>query len=209
MEIYGGRVSLILGVGCVAAGGTIGTGIGLLAGYFRGRGERVLDIVVDVILAFPPLVFLLALVAVLRPSVLTEFIALSALTLPTFARLSKANTLTSTSREYVLAARAIGRRDLRILWGDVVPNVVPPLMSYAMAIVAALMVAEASLSFLGLGVQPPQPSWATYRPGRARAAAGPTRSSDSVGCVVCDGLGVQPARRSRRVRWAKFRGSQL
>jgi peptide/nickel transport system permease protein len=157
--IYGARVSLVLGVGCVVAGGSIGTAIGLLAGYFRGKPERVLDIIIDVLLAFPPLVFLLALVAVLRPSVVTEFIALSVLTLPTFARLSKASTLTSTTKEYVLAARAIGRRDLKILWRDVVPNVVPPLMSYAMAIVAALMIAEASLSFLGLGVQPPQPSW--------------------------------------------------
>jgi peptide/nickel transport system permease protein len=207
--IYGGRVSLILGVGCVAAGGTIGTGLGLLAGYFRGRGERVLDVIVDVILAFPPLVFLLALVAVLRPSVLTEFIALSALTLPTFARLSKANTLTSTSREYVLAARAIGRRDLKVLWRDVVPNVVPPLMSYAMAIVAALMVAEASLSFLGLGVQPPQPSW-----GNMIAQAEPVLQQDPHALLIPSAVlfvtvlafnRLGEAARSRR----EFRGSQL
>lgn len=157
--IYGSRVSLVLGLGSVAAGGTIGTTIGILAGYVGGLVERLLDILVDVVLAFPPLVLLLAIVAVMRPSLLTEFIALGILTLPSFARLAKASTLSTVSRDFVVASRSIGTRQRRILWHDIVPNVVPPLASYAMAIVAALMIAEASLSFLGLGVQPPNPSW--------------------------------------------------
>ena len=157
--IYGSRISLIIGLGCVAVGGLIGTTVGICAGYYRARIEKVVDVLTDALLAFPPLVFLLALVAVLRPSLLTEFVALGALTVPTFIRLAKANTYVYAQREFVLAARALGTKNKRIIWREIVPNVLAPLFSYAMAIVAALMIAEASLSFLGLGIKPPEPSW--------------------------------------------------
>jgi peptide/nickel transport system permease protein len=157
--IFGGRVSLVIGLGCVVVGGTIGTAVGLAAGYFRGRIEEVVDAITDALLAFPPLVFLLAIVAVLRPSLSTEFISLALLSIPTFVRLAKASTYGVAQREFVLAARGIGARNSRIIVKDILPNIAMPLFSYAMTIVAALMIAEASLSFLGLGIKPPQPSW--------------------------------------------------
>jgi peptide/nickel transport system permease protein len=157
--VWGARVSLIVGVGCTAVGLAIGTGLGVVAGYYKGRVEVGLNLLTDFLLAFPPLVFLLALVAVLRPSLRSLFFAFALLTVPTIIRLSKANTLVFAQRDFVLAARALGARHRRIVFREVLPNVLRPLLSYSMVIVASLIVAEASLSFLGLGIKAPTPSW--------------------------------------------------
>ena len=157
--IWGSRISLIVGLGCTAVGLALGTGLGLVAGYYKGRVEAVLNLLTDSLLAFPPLVFLLALVAVLRPSLKSLFIAFALLTVPTIIRLAKANTFVFTQRDFVLAAEALGARHRRIICREVLPNVLRPLLSYSMVIVASLIVAEASLSFLGLGIKPPSPSW--------------------------------------------------
>jgi peptide/nickel transport system permease protein len=157
--IWGARVSLIVGLGCTAVGLAVGTGLGVLAGYYKGRVEAFLNLLTDSLLAFPPLVFLLALVAVLRPSLGSLFFAFSLLTVPTIIRLAKANTYVFVQRDFVLAARALGARHRRIIFREVLPNVARPLLSYSMVIVASLIVAEASLSFLGLGIKPPTPTW--------------------------------------------------
>ena len=157
--IYGGRVSLTVGIGAVAIGMVGGGLIGILAGYFRGWVESLTNIVIDAALAFPPLVLLLAITGIMTQSLRTLVIALSILSIPSFARLARANTLVFARREFVLAAHAIGATDLRIIVREILPNVIFPIASYSFVIVAAIMVAEGSLSYLGLGIPPPQPSW--------------------------------------------------
>jgi peptide/nickel transport system permease protein len=157
--VYGARISLLVGVGCTLVGLTLGTTIGLLAGFYRGKLDGVVRLVTDALLAFPPLVFLLALVAFLRPGLKTMFIAFAILTVPTIIRLSRASTLQVAQREFVQAESGLGASKSRIIRREVLPNVLMPLMAYAMVFVAALIVAEASLSFLGLGITEPTPSW--------------------------------------------------
>ena len=157
--IWGARVSLLVGVGCTAIGLVVGTTLGLLAAYYRGWVDSVVRLLTDSLLAFPPLVFLLALVAVLQPSVRTLFIAFTVLTIPTIVRLSRATAARLGQREYVVAARALGARGRRVMVREILPGVARVLLPYSMVIVAALIVAEASLSFLGLGVKQPNPSW--------------------------------------------------
>jgi peptide/nickel transport system permease protein len=157
--IYSARISLVIGVGCTAVGMIVGSTIGIWAGYFRGKVDAVVRVFTDTLLAFPPLIFLLVLVTAMKPGFFTEFVALSVLSIPTFVRLSRANTYSIREREFVLAARSVGASNFRIMTREIVPNVVESLLSYATVIVAALIVAEASLSFLGLGIQPPSPSW--------------------------------------------------
>jgi peptide/nickel transport system permease protein len=157
--IYGARVSLIVGVAAVALGLLAGSALGLLAGYFRGKLDALLGIVTDAFLAFPPLILLLAIAATMGASVRNLIIALAILTTPAFVRLSRANTMVFTSREFIRAARGLGARHRRILVRDVLPNVALPVASYAFVLIAVVLVAEGSLSFLGLGVPPPRPSW--------------------------------------------------
>jgi peptide/nickel transport system permease protein len=177
--IYSARISLVIGIGCTAAGGIVGSAIGIYAGYFRGKAEAVVKLFTDTLLAFPPLVFLLLLVAVMRPGFLTEFVALSILTIPTFIRLARARTYVCCQQEYVLASRSLGATNLRVIVREVMPNVLETLLSYATVIVAALIVAEASLSFLGLGIQPPSPSW-----GNMIAQADTLLQQDPQGVIV-------------------------
>jgi peptide/nickel transport system permease protein len=157
--IWGARVSLIIGLGCTAVSLIAGSALGILGGYFRGRLEWVLMVVTDALLAFPPLVFLLALMSVLRPSLWTLFLAFVLLTVPTVIRLSRASTYVVAEREFVLAAKALGASSWRIMFREILPNVIRPLLSFSMVIVAYLIVEAAALSFLGLGIPPPSPSW--------------------------------------------------
>lgn len=157
--IYGARVSLIVGLGAVAIGLVVGGLLGLVAGYYRGRLEVVIDLLTDALIAFPPLVLLLALVAVLEPSVRNVTIGLAVLGIPIYVRLAKANTLRLAQRDFVRMARALGGTDRRIIFRELLPNVVAPLVSYGFVVVAVLIVAEASLSYLGLSIQRPDPTW--------------------------------------------------
>lgn len=157
--VFGARVSLGVGVGTVLIALCVGSAVGVCAGYFRGATEAVVNAVSDFMLAFPPLVFLLALVAVLRPGLGAVFVGLAALTTPVFVRLAKANTIRVVGREYVLAARAMGARHRRIMLREVLPNVLPTLVAYSIVIIPGLVIAEAALSFLGLSVKPPYPTW--------------------------------------------------
>ena len=157
--IYGARVSLIVGVGAVLIGMVIGGTIGIAAGYYRGKMETGVGLLTDSMLAFPPLILLLGMVAVLEPSVRNVTIALAILGIPTYIRLARANTLVFSQREFVVAARALGDNNRSIMFRELLPNVLLPVVSFAFVIVAVLIVAEASLSFLGLSVQRPNPTW--------------------------------------------------
>lgn len=157
--LVGARVSLIVGLVAGVGGMLIGASLGVLAGWFRGWVDRVLGVLSDAMLAFPPLVLLLALSAVLTPSITTLLLGLTALVVPSFFRLARANTLAWSSREFITSARNMGAGDLRIVLREIVPNVIGPVATYLPVVIAALIVAEGSLSFLGLGVPPPTPSW--------------------------------------------------
>lgn len=157
--IYGARVSLAVGVVSVLIGMVIGGVLGLLAGYLRGWFEKVVIIITDSLLAYPPLVLLLAITSTLGSSLRSLVISLGLLCVPSFARLARANTLAFAQREFVTASRALGGRALRIVFREILPNVVLPVASYAFVIAAVVIVAEGSLSFLGLGIPPPSPSW--------------------------------------------------
>ncbi len=159
-SIRGARISLIVGLGAVGIGLAVGSVIGLAAGYFRGPIEGTFNIITDAVLAFPALILLFSIVAIFGGSVLVITLALSVLSIPTIGRLSRANTLTFAAREFVTAAKSMGASNGRILFREIMPNVALPLASYAFIIVAVLIVAETSLAFLGVGIDPiSTPTW--------------------------------------------------
>jgi peptide/nickel transport system permease protein len=157
--IYGARTSLVIGVSAATFGCVVGGIIGLLAGYVRGVTDRVASFVVDALLAFPALVVLLALTAILKPQLSTIVLGLSLLSMPAFARLERGSALAWAERPFVLAARSYGTSRLRTAFAHVMPNSAVTLVTYLPTVVAALIVAEGSLSFLGLGVPPPTVTW--------------------------------------------------
>lgn len=157
--IYGARSSLLVGVSAATIGCLVGGMIGLLAGYMRGRTDRATSFLIDTLLAFPPLVVLLTLTAILRPQMSTIILGLSLLSMPTFARLERGSALVLAERPFVLAARSYGTSRVRTAFAHVLPNSVVTLVTFLPTIIAALIVAEGSLSFLGLGIPPPTVTW--------------------------------------------------
>ena len=157
--IYGARVSLLVGVLAPAIACLVGGILGILAGFYRGRFEALVVAAMDTILAFPGLVFLLAVGFYLGPGLQHLIPALAILIVPAFCRVARANTLTWTERDFILAARAIGADNRRIICCHILPNVMWPLTAYALLLVGVMIVAEGALSFLGLGVPAPTPSW--------------------------------------------------
>lgn len=156
--VYGLRTSLIIGLGVVFLGLLIGGTIGLIAGYNRGRLDQTLEFFTNSMLAFPPLILLMGVAAVMERNILNITLALTVVSIPTYVRLARANTMVIGQREFVLAARALGLRNRTILTKDIAPNVMKPLLSYAFVVTAVIIVAEASLSFLGLGIPRPEPT---------------------------------------------------
>lgn len=157
--LFGARDTMIIAFGATGVGLVVGTAIGVTAGYFRGPLDRSIGFVLDVLLAFPPLIVLLILITVLEPSMPTLLGALGFLAIPTFARLARASTLVWVDRPFIVAARTYGATDLRIIAKDLLANVVLPLLTMLPIVVSGLIVAEGSLSYLGFGMPPPQPSW--------------------------------------------------
>lgn len=158
--VYGSRVSVQVGVIAVGISLFIGTTLGLVAGYTRiGIIDTLIMRCMDALLAFPTLVLALAITAALGPSLTNVMIAVGIVGIPSYARLVRGQVLTVKQREYIEAARTIGVPDLRIVTRHIFPNVTAPLIVQASIGVAFAILAEASLSFLGLGVQPPTPSW--------------------------------------------------
>ncbi|MBS0326123.1 MAG: ABC transporter permease [Proteobacteria bacterium] len=157
--IFGARASLLAGVVSVLISLAIGVPAGLLAGYAGGSIDMVLSRMTDALLACPFLILAIALSAFLGPSLTNAMIAIGISATPAFVRLARGTTLAVKAEEFVLAARAIGNAPWRIALRHVLPNIVPPLLVQSTLAIAAAVIAEASLSFLGLGQQPPQPSW--------------------------------------------------
>jgi peptide/nickel transport system permease protein len=157
--IFGARSSLVVGLCAPVIGAVVGGALGMLAGYFRGRFETLVVGSMDVLLAFPPLILALAVTAYLGQSILNLTLILGMLGVPAFMRVARAATLSLARREFVIAAQALGATHLRILARELLPNVLLPLTAFFLVGVAITIVAEGALSFLGLGVPPPTPSW--------------------------------------------------
>jgi len=157
--VYGARASLLAGVVSVLISISVGVPIGLLAGYAGGMTDMLISRVTDALLACPFLILAIALAAFLGPSLTNAMIAIGISATPVFIRLTRGTTLAVKAEDFVLAARAIGNAPWRVAIRHVLPNIVPPLLVQATLAIAAAVIAEASLSFLGLGQQPPQPSW--------------------------------------------------
>jgi ABC-type dipeptide/oligopeptide/nickel transport system permease subunit len=157
--IYGARVSLAVGCISQSIAVTLGVTLGLVAGYYRGWLDELIMRLADVTLAFPTLLLLIAMVAALKPSLGVVFATIGIVGWAGMARLVRGQTLVVRDLEYVQAVRALGARDAQVLWKHVFPNVIAPVIVAATLGIAAAIMAEAALSFLGLGVQPPTPSW--------------------------------------------------
>jgi peptide/nickel transport system permease protein len=157
--IYGARVSLSAGVIAVGLATLAGLLLGLLAGFFGGWLDELIMRVVDAMLAFPFLVLAITLAAVLGPNLQNAMLAIAVVSAPVFARLARGQVLSERERDYVQAAHALGSSDARIVIRHLLPNIAGPIIIQASLSVAGAILAESSLSFLGLGVQPPTPSW--------------------------------------------------
>jgi peptide/nickel transport system permease protein len=157
--VFGARASLLAGVVSVLISLSIGVPAGLIAGYAGGTTDMLISRITDALLACPFLILAIALAAFLGPSLSNAMIAIGISATPVFIRLTRGTTLAIKAEDFILAARAIGNAPWRVAIRHVLPNIVPPLLVQATLAIAAAVIAEASLSFLGLGQQPPQPSW--------------------------------------------------
>jgi peptide/nickel transport system permease protein len=159
--LYGARISLLVGIVVVGVSATVGIALGAIAGYFGGRVDEAISRVIDILLAFPGLLLAIALVAVLGPSLTNVVLALTLIGWVGYARLVRGQVLRARELEFVQAARALGATTPRILLRHVIPTTLPAVTVQATLGMGAAILNEASLSFLGLGVQPPTPSWGT------------------------------------------------
>ena len=157
--IYGTRVALIVGVGAMSIALIIGVTIGATAGFFGGKVDMALSRVIDTLMAFPTLALLITLNAILGGNLLTVVLIIGTTVWASYARVSRAEALSLREREFVIAARAIGVKNRRIIARHVLPNIVGPLIVLASLDVGSIIILESALSFLGLGVKPPSPSW--------------------------------------------------
>jgi peptide/nickel transport system permease protein len=172
--VSGARVSLFVGLVVVSVSASIGAVMGSLAGYYGGIVDEVISRIIDILLAFPGLLLAIALVAVLGPSLTNVALALSLIGWVGYARVVRAQVLQAREFEYVAAARAIGAATPRILIRHVLPAALPALIVQATLGMGGAILSEAALSFLGLGVQPPTPSWgAMLNYGRAHVLDAP------------------------------------
>ncbi len=157
--IFGARISLTVGLLAPALGLGIGMVLGMAAGYFRGRVQVVIVAAMDAVMAFPGILVVLAVTAYVGASVPLLVILLGILTAPMFMRVARANTLVFAQHDFVLAARAMGATHWRVLSLEILPNVVIPMLIYALLVVSRIIVVEGVLSFLGLSLPAPWPTW--------------------------------------------------
>lgn len=157
--IFGSRVSAVVAVVALLIGVLFGGTIGIVAGFLRGRVEALIMWCIDVLLSFPALVLLIALVAYLGRSLTNISLAVGFLAIPVYARIARANTLSVGRAEFVLAARAAGSGKVRTLWREITPNVLPSILAYGFIAMSLTIVVEGTLSFLGLSVSAPTSSW--------------------------------------------------
>lgn len=157
--IYGARISLMVGLTAVLIGGFIGVSLGLIAGYFGGRIDDVIMRLADIQLAFPFILLAIMFLVVLGPGLLNLVLVLGVGQWVTYARIARGQTVSQREKEYVEAARALGKRDIAIMFQSILPNILAPLIVIASFNVASVILSEAALSFLGLGVPPTIPTW--------------------------------------------------
>jgi peptide/nickel transport system permease protein len=157
--MFGARVSMAVAVLSVLLGGGLGTALGLVAGYFGGWPDRVIGRLIDIQLSFPPVFIAIAIMAALGQSLPKLVIVLAFVTWVQYARIARANALSVREREFVQAARALGAAEGRIVLRHVLPSILPPLLVVGAVNMSNVILAEAALSYLGLGVQPPTPAW--------------------------------------------------
>jgi peptide/nickel transport system permease protein len=157
--LYGAQISLRVGLTVVLSAGVLGTFVGLIAGYMRGRVDEVLMRVTDVFFAFPPLILAMAIAGALGRSLNNAMIAIAVVTWPVYARLVRGQVLSLREREFVLAAQSVGASTPRILLRHILPNTLSPIFVQASFDMGGAILAAAGLSFIGFGAQPPTPEW--------------------------------------------------
>jgi peptide/nickel transport system permease protein len=157
--LYGARVGLLVGLGATVISVVMGVLVGAVSGYFGGWIDTIFSRIVDTLMAFPLLALLIVLAAVLGPSLTTTIVVIGVTTWARFARVVRADVMSIRRTDYVTAARASGVQDLRIIFRHVLPNVLGPVIVLATLGVGSIIILESSLSFLGLGIQPPTSSW--------------------------------------------------
>ena len=157
--LYGARISVGVGLLAVGTGALVGVAAGVIAGYVGGAVDAIVTRLLDVLLAFPPILMGIAITVVVGTGAKGVGIAIGVASIPDFARIARAATLTEREREYVAAARALGAPPGRIMGRHLLPNIVPPLLVQLSVALSFAVLLEAGLSFLGIGVQPPAPSW--------------------------------------------------
>jgi peptide/nickel transport system permease protein len=157
--LYGARISLVIGVASTAIALVAGSLIGILAGWYGGKFDVVVMQAMDILLAFPSLILGLILVAMLGPSMENITIAIALTSIPSFARIARAPTISVKERDYIEAGRALAFSDIRIMAGHILPNIFPEILVMGSLWLASAIRTEASLAFIGLGVKPPIPTW--------------------------------------------------
>lgn len=157
--IYGSRVSVIVVVASIGSAMLLGSGLGLLSGYLGGWVDEVIMRIVDSILSFPTLVLALLVIALIGPGLTNAIIAMAIVYAPNFARLVRGETLSLRNREFVAAAIIGGGRSWQIILQEILPNLVGNVLVYGSLLASTALITESALSFLGLGIQPPTPSW--------------------------------------------------
>jgi peptide/nickel transport system permease protein len=157
--VYGTRISLLVGVVSTVLAVAAGVAVGLAAGYFRGAVDTFLARFMDVVLSFPFLLFAIALVSIVGPSLTVSIFVIAFFSWAAVGRIVRGQTLSIREKEYVEAARSLGASDLRIMFVDVLPNLMAPVIVYTTLLIPTAIVFESTLSFLGLGVVPPTPTW--------------------------------------------------
>lgn len=157
--IHGTRVSLMVGVLSVAIAIVMGGGLGAVAGYYGGKIDNVIMRVMDIFLAVPSILLAIAIVSALGANLMNLMLAIAISSVPTYARVVRASVLTIRDQEFIEAARAIGASDLRIIFRHIIPNCLSPVIVQGALGVAGAILSTAGLSFIGLGIQPPEPEW--------------------------------------------------
>jgi peptide/nickel transport system permease protein len=157
--IYGARISLWVGFFAVLGSAAVGSLLGMVAGYYGKLVDTIISRIFDIMLAFPSILLAIAVVAVLGPSLRNALIAIAIINIPNFGRLVRSRVLSVKQEEYVMAARAVGMKDSRIIFHHVLPNSLAPIIVQGTLAIATAILEAAALSFLGLGAQAPQPEW--------------------------------------------------
>jgi dipeptide transport system permease protein len=159
--IYGARLSLLIGIAVVALSIAVGTVLGLVAGFFRGVTEIAIMRLMDITLTLPSLLLAIVIVAILGPGLMNAMLAVAIVLLPHYVRIARAAVITEVSKDYVTAAKVAGARRLRLMFKEVLPNCMAPLIVQATLGISTAILDAAALGFLGLGAQPPLPEWGT------------------------------------------------